>query len=149
MNPGRRRLWPGTGSPGRSEESAAGDLDALGRHPAQAIGHQRGDGVADLLGFADAAERGLPGRILAHTGVIPLPYFTSVQQYLESEREAGNADVPNSESAANQFLGMIANYVLWPRMLLTDWNPAASDVHYAVEQAVETTLARYASDRTV
>lgn len=42
---------------------------------------------------------------------------------------------------------MIANYVLWPRMLLTDWNPTASDIRYAVEQAVETTLARYTPDR--
>jgi AcrR family transcriptional regulator len=77
-----------------------------------------------------------------------LPYFTSVQHYLESEHQAGNADVPDAESAANQFLGMIANYVLWPRMLLTDWNPAPSDVRYAVEQAVETMLARYSAGRT-
>ncbi|WP_280272503.1 TetR/AcrR family transcriptional regulator C-terminal domain-containing protein [Nocardia wallacei] len=76
-----------------------------------------------------------------------LPYFTSVQHYLESEHEAGNADVPDAESAANQFLGMIANYVLWPRMLLTDWNPTAADIRYAVEQAVETMLARYTTDR--
>ncbi|MFB7718120.1 TetR/AcrR family transcriptional regulator [Nocardia sp. NPDC056100] len=76
-----------------------------------------------------------------------LPYFTSVQHYLESEHEAGNADVPDAESAANQFLGMIANYVLWPRMLLTDWNPTASDIHNAVDQAVETMLARYTTDR--
>ncbi|MFH8223733.1 TetR/AcrR family transcriptional regulator C-terminal domain-containing protein [Streptomyces sp. NPDC018057] len=72
-----------------------------------------------------------------------LPYFASVQHYLESEHEAGNADVPDAESAANQFLGMIANYVLWPRMLLTDWNPTASDTHNAVEDAVQTMLARY------
>ncbi len=76
-----------------------------------------------------------------------LPYFTSVKHYLESEHEAGNADVPDAESAANQFLGMIANYVLWPRMLLTDRDPATSDIRYAVEQAVETTLARYACYR--
>ncbi|TNM34397.1 TetR/AcrR family transcriptional regulator [Streptomyces sedi] len=73
-----------------------------------------------------------------------LPYFTSVRQYLESEHEAGNADVPDAVSAANQFLGMIANYVLWPRMLLTDWNPTASEIDDAVEQAVQTMLARYA-----
>lgn len=42
---------------------------------------------------------------------------------------------------------MIANYVLWPRMLLTDWNPAAPHIRYAVEQAVEAMLARYATDR--
>jgi hypothetical protein len=51
--------------------------------------------------------------------------------------------VPDAESAANRFLGMIANYVLWPRMLLTGWNPAASDIHHAVEGAVQTMLARY------
>lgn len=73
-----------------------------------------------------------------------LPYFTSVQHYLEAEYEAGNADVPDAVSAANQYLGMIANYVLWPRILLTDWNPAASDVHDAVEQAVRTMLAGHA-----
>ncbi|MFG2921869.1 TetR/AcrR family transcriptional regulator [Streptomyces sp. NPDC048305] len=72
-----------------------------------------------------------------------LPYFASVQRYLESEHEAGNAEVPDAVSAANQFLGMIANYVLWPRMLLSDWNPEASDVDYAVEEAVRTILARY------
>ncbi|MFD7448741.1 TetR/AcrR family transcriptional regulator C-terminal domain-containing protein [Kitasatospora sp. NPDC059827] len=31
-----------------------------------------------------------------------LPYFTSVQRYSESEHEAGNADVPDAESAAAQ-----------------------------------------------
>ncbi|MFF7390860.1 TetR/AcrR family transcriptional regulator C-terminal domain-containing protein [Streptomyces scabiei] len=38
---------------------------------------------------------------------------------------------------------MIANCVLWPRILLTDCNPAASDIHDAVEQAVQTMPARY------
>ncbi|MCC9705291.1 TetR/AcrR family transcriptional regulator C-terminal domain-containing protein [Streptomyces sp. MNU76] len=38
---------------------------------------------------------------------------------------------------------MFATCVLWPRMLLTDCNPAASDIHDAVEQAVQTMLARY------
>lgn len=75
-----------------------------------------------------------------------LPYFTSVQRYLEAEHEAGNADVPDAESAANQFLGMIANYVLWPRMLLTDWNPTTDEVDTAVDEAVRTMLARYARD---
>ncbi|MFF0727321.1 TetR/AcrR family transcriptional regulator C-terminal domain-containing protein [Streptomyces sp. NPDC004134] len=51
--------------------------------------------------------------------------------------------MPDAESAANQFLGMIANYALWPRMLLTGWNPTASDIHHAVEEAVQTMLAGY------
>jgi hypothetical protein len=55
--------------------------------------------------------------------------------------------VPDAESAANQFLGMIANFVLWPRMLLTDWAPAARETGYAVDEAVETMLARYGTGR--
>lgn len=78
--------------------------------------------------------------------LVKLPYFASVQHYLESEHEAGNADVPDAESAANQFPGMIANYVLWPRMLLPDWNPATSDIHNAADEAVQTMLARYTPD---
>jgi TnpA family transposase len=68
---GRRCLHLYRPSPGRSEEGAAGDLGALGGDPAQALGGQRSDGVADLLRFADAAERGLSGQNLAHSGVVP------------------------------------------------------------------------------
>jgi AcrR family transcriptional regulator len=120
----------------------AGDL----RSGLTSIGHR----YADLIGRPRIVIAELPrfpelGRMQFQLG--KLPYFTSVQHYLESEHEAGNADVPDAESAANQFLGMIANYVLWPRMLLTDWNPTAADIRYAVEQAVETMLARYTTDR--
>ncbi|WP_440578940.1 TetR/AcrR family transcriptional regulator C-terminal domain-containing protein [Streptomyces sp. AC154] len=38
---------------------------------------------------------------------------------------------------------MIANYVLWPRMLLADWSPAPADVDHTVDEAVTTMLARY------
>ena len=43
-----------------------------------------------------------------------------------------------------QFLGMIANYVLWPRMLLLDWDPDAASVARAVEEAALTVHARHA-----
>ncbi|MFJ9179295.1 TetR/AcrR family transcriptional regulator [Streptomyces sp. NPDC102360] len=123
----------------------AGDLrsglTAIGHRYADLIGRPRMAGlfrivIAELPRFPEL------GRMQFQLG--KLPYFASVQRYLESEHVAGNADVPDAESAANQFLGMIANYVLWPRMLLTGWNPASSDIRNAVEEAVETMLARYA-----
>ncbi|WP_322500318.1 TetR/AcrR family transcriptional regulator [Streptomyces rochei] len=123
----------------------AGDLrsglTAIGHRYADLIGQPRMTGlfrivISELPRFPEL------GRMQFRLG--KMPYFASVQHYLESEHEAGNADVPDAESAANQFLGMIANYVLWPRMLLTDWNPTASDIHNAVEEAVQTMLARYA-----
>ncbi|MFG3130278.1 TetR/AcrR family transcriptional regulator [Streptomyces tendae] len=125
----------------------AGDLrsglTAIGHRYADLIGQPRMAGlfrivIAELPRFPEL------GRMQFQLG--KLPYFASVQHYLESEHEAGNADVPDAESAANQFLGMIANYVLWPRMLLTGWNPTASGIHNAVEEAVQTMLARYTPD---
>ncbi|GGQ71215.1 TetR/AcrR family transcriptional regulator [Streptomyces althioticus] len=119
-------------------------LTAIGRRYADLVGRP---GMAALFRIVIAELPRFPelGRMQFQLG--KLPYFTSVQQYLEAEHEAGNAEVPDAESAANQFLGMIANYVLWPRMLLTDWNPAASDINDAVDEAVRTMLARYAPDR--
>ncbi|MFD8613348.1 TetR/AcrR family transcriptional regulator [Streptomyces sp. NPDC059631] len=122
----------------------AGDLrsglTAIGHRYADLIGQPR---MASLFRIVIAELPRFPelGRMQFQLG--KLPYFASVQHYLESEHEAGNADVPDAESAANQFLGMIANYVLWPRMLLTGWDPTASDIHNAVEEAVRTMLARY------
>ncbi|WP_406155194.1 TetR/AcrR family transcriptional regulator [Streptomyces sp. NBC_01023] len=115
-------------------------LTAIGHRYADLIGQPRMTGlfrivIAELPRFPEL------GRMQFQLG--KLPYFASVQHYLESEHEAGNAHVPDTESAANQFLGMIANYVLWPRMLLTGWNPTASDTHNTVEEAVQTMLARY------
>ncbi|MFE1168288.1 TetR/AcrR family transcriptional regulator [Nocardiopsis sp. NPDC058789] len=125
----------------------AGDLGSGLR----CIGHRYADligqpGMTALFRIVIAELPRFPelGRMQFQLG--KMPYFSSVQHYLEAEHEAGNADVPDAVSAANQFLGMIANYVLWPRMLLTDWSPTPADTSYAVEQAVQTMLARHASD---
>lgn len=140
-----------TGDTGDTGDTAArpqaGDLraglTAIGHRYADLVGQPRMAGlfrivIAELPRFPEL------GRMQFQLG--KLPYFASVQHYLEAEHDAGNADVPDAESAANQFLGMIANYVLWPRMLLTGWNPPASDIQHAVEEAVRTMLARYTPD---
>ncbi|MBZ6247413.1 TetR/AcrR family transcriptional regulator [Streptomyces olivaceus] len=122
----------------------AGDLRAglvaIGRQYAELVGRP---GMTALFRIVIAELPRLPelGRVQFRLG--KLPYFDSVRLYLQAEHEAGTARVPDAESAANQFLGMIANFVLWPRMLLTDWNPAAQETGYAVDEAVETMLARY------
>ncbi|MBZ6210779.1 TetR/AcrR family transcriptional regulator [Streptomyces olivaceus] len=115
-------------------------LVAIGRQYAELMGRP---GMTALFRIVIAELPRLPelGRVQFRLG--KLPYFDSVRLYLEAEHEAGTARVPDAESAANQFLGMIANFVLWPRMLLTDWNPAAQETGYAVDEAVETMLARY------
>jgi TetR/AcrR family transcriptional regulator, regulator of autoinduction and epiphytic fitness len=77
-----------------------------------------------------------------------LPYFDSVRRYLEDEHAAGTARVDDPVTAANQFLGMIANFVFWPRMLLTHWDPDEAAITHAVDEAVYTMLARYAAGST-
>lgn len=124
----------------------AGDLraglTAIGRRYAELVGRP---GMTALFRIVIAELPRLPelGRMQFQLG--KLPYFDSVRLYLQAEHEAGTARVPDAESAANQFLGMIANFVLWPRMLLTDWNPAADETDHAVDEAVQTMLARYAT----
>ncbi|MDT0266673.1 TetR/AcrR family transcriptional regulator [Streptomyces sp. DSM 44915] len=75
-----------------------------------------------------------------------MPYFDSVRAYLEAERAAGTAHFADGRMAATQFLGMISNYVFWPRMLLVGWDPGAKAVAGAVEEAVATMLARYGTE---
>ncbi|MFD6098569.1 TetR/AcrR family transcriptional regulator [Nocardiopsis flavescens] len=72
-----------------------------------------------------------------------MPYFTSVRRYLEAARDTGTARFEDADTAATQFLGMIADYVLWPRMLLVDWSPSSGAVQRAVAEAVATMEARY------
>ncbi len=71
------------------------------------------------------------------------PFFDGVRAYVEAADAAGTLQVRDPETAANQFLGMIANYAFWPRMLLIDWSPSRSELEHAVEQAVRTMMARY------
>ena len=72
-----------------------------------------------------------------------MPYFESVRRYLAAENAAGTALLDDAEMAATQFLGMISNYVFWPRMLLARWEPDDSAITNAVDQAVLTMVARY------
>lgn len=71
------------------------------------------------------------------------PFFERVRDYLVAADEAGTMRVPDATSAATQFTGMIANFVIWPAMLLVDWSLSADEVDRVVDDAVRTLLARF------
>ncbi len=71
------------------------------------------------------------------------PFFDQVRSYLEAETEATGLAVADATTAATQFLGMISNVVLWPRLLLVDFKVTSADISRVVDEAVETMLARY------
>jgi len=74
-----------------------------------------------------------------------LPYFASVRRYLLAEHEAGTVQIEDVDLAATQFLGMIANYVFWPTLLVPGWEVSAERAAQVVDEAVRTTAARYAT----
>lgn len=73
-----------------------------------------------------------------------LPFFDAVRDYLAAEHAAGTLRVEDPVLTATQFLGMISNFAFWPRMLLMNWAPAEKAMARAVDEAVETILARHA-----
>ncbi|MFI5718678.1 TetR/AcrR family transcriptional regulator [Nocardia sp. NPDC051750] len=131
---------PDLASPTVPPGDLSAGLSAIGRRYADLIGRPE---MAALFRIVVAELPRFPELGRAQFELGKLPYFISVQRYLEAEHNAGTAVVLDAQSATNQFLGMIANYVLWPRMLLADWNPSPADVRHAVEEAVTTMLARY------
>lgn len=132
----------GETEPSPPEGAPERGLAVLGAQYASLLGRE---GMAGLFRLVIAEAPRFPelGRI--QFGLGKSPFFDTVRRYLESETERGTLDVDDPVMAATQFLGMISNYVLWPRMLLVDWELSAAAVARAVDGAVATMLARYAA----
>lgn len=73
-----------------------------------------------------------------------MPYFQRVRDYLESEVAAGTATVADLDLTSTQFLGMIANYLLWPKLLIPGWSVTSERQATVVAEAATTTAARIA-----
>ncbi|WP_444961637.1 TetR/AcrR family transcriptional regulator [Nocardiopsis sp. M1B1] len=96
--------------------------------------------IAELPRFPELGE--------AHFERGKMPYFDSVRRYLDAENALGTVKLDDTELAATQFLGMISNYVLWPRMLLIDWSPDDASMARVVDEAVLMMEARYGAANT-
>ena len=103
------------------------------------------DGMAGLFRMVIAEAPRFPEVARIQFDLGKAPFFDEVCRYLEAETGNGTLDVADSRRAATQFLGMISNFVLWPRMLLVDWELSAEEVTKVVDDAVATILARYLS----
>ncbi len=79
----------------------------------------------------------------AHFALGKAPYFERVRDYLLEEDALGTLRIPDPVSASTQFLGMVSNFAFWPRLLLPNWSPSKPALRKAVDEAVETMLARY------
>ncbi|MEJ2859570.1 TetR/AcrR family transcriptional regulator [Actinomycetospora flava] len=104
-------------------------------------------GMADLFRIVIAELPRFPELGRTHFEVGKMPFFDSVRDHLLAEQRAGTLRFDDADLVTTQFLGMIANYVLWPRMLLLDWDPDPTSVARAVEEAALTVHARHAVGR--
>ncbi|MFC3456007.1 TetR/AcrR family transcriptional regulator [Amycolatopsis speibonae] len=126
----------------------AGDL----RAGLTAIGHRyvtllARPGMAALFRIVIAELPRFPELGEAHFERGKMPYFDSVRRYLDTENALGTAKLDDTELAATQFLGMISNYVFWPRMLLVNWSPDDASMAHVVDEAVLMMEARYGAAR--
>jgi TetR/AcrR family transcriptional regulator, regulator of autoinduction and epiphytic fitness len=130
--------------PDTAETPAPGDLAAglttMGRRYAALLDQPR---MADLFRIVIAELPRFPELARTHFSQGKMPYFESVRTYLEAERDAGTARVDDGELCATQFLGMIANHLFWPRLVLPDWSVEPARAAEVVDEAVRTMTARY------
>ncbi len=116
-------------------------LGTIGRRYAELLGRPR---MTDLFRIVIAELPRFPELAQAQFSQGKMPYFESVRRYLLAEHEAGTVRIEDVDLAATQFLGMIANYVFWPALLVPGWEVSAERVAQVVDEAVRTTAARYA-----
>lgn len=118
-------------------------LTALGRRYAALL---RKPGMAGLHRMVIAEAPRFPQLARIQFDLGKEPFFGQVHRFLGAAAEAGSLRIGDATLATTQLLGMISNFVLWPRMLLVDWDPSPLEVDTIVAEAVETFLARYAAD---
>ncbi|GAA1213856.1 TetR/AcrR family transcriptional regulator [Prauserella alba] len=117
-------------------------LTAIGRRYAALLSRPQ---MTDLFRIVIAELPRFPELADAQFSQGKMPYFESVRSYLRAEHEAGTVRVEDVDLAATQFLGMISNYVFWPRLLVPGWAVSAERVADVVDEAVRTVVARYAA----
>lgn len=128
------------------EPPPAGDivngLTTIGRRYAELLGRPR---MTDLFRIVIAELPRFPELANAQFSRGKMPYFESVRSYLLAEHEAGTVRIEDVDLVATQFLGMISNYVFWPKLLVPGWEVSADRVAQVVDEAVRTIAARYAT----
>lgn len=123
---------------------AAGDpragLTAIGRDYVALLTRPQ---MVALFRLVIAEAPRFPELAKTHFTLGKLPYFESVRAYLRAEHAAGALRIDDAQSATTQFLGMVSNFAFWPRLLIPAWSPTRAATQRAIDEAVETMLARY------
>lgn len=133
--PGHEAVEPEPGNPRKG-------LTTIGRDYVELLSQPQ---MVSLFRLVIAEAPRFPELAKAHFALGKAPYFEGVRAYLREEDAIGTLRVADAGSATTQFLGMVANFAFWPRLLLPNWSPSKAALRKAVDEAVETMLARYSA----
>jgi TetR/AcrR family transcriptional regulator of autoinduction and epiphytic fitness len=117
-------------------------LTAIGRNYVALLTRQQ---MVSLFRLVIAEAPRFPELAKTHFSLGKAPYFESVREYLRAEQAAGTMRIADPVLAATHFLGMVSNYAFWPRLLVPNWSPSKAATQKAIDEAVTTMLARYAT----
>lgn len=117
-----------------------GGLVVLGRAYAELLSRPR---VAELIRTVIAESPRFPELRARTFDFGTLPVLAALGRYFRSETAAGTARVDDPDTAATQFLGMIATVVFWPRLVHVGWSLTDAEVDRVVDEAARTMVARY------
>ncbi|WP_204261452.1 TetR/AcrR family transcriptional regulator C-terminal domain-containing protein [Blastococcus saxobsidens] len=133
---------PGSEVPAPLPGDLHAGLLALGRQYAEVLVHPRTAEVMRLLIAEGARFPELRERTFDFG---TLPAVVALHRYLRAEQDAGSVTVDSSETAAAQFLGMIASAIFWPRLVRPGSSIDDEGIQHAIEEAVRTMVARYSA----
>jgi AcrR family transcriptional regulator len=82
---------------------------------------------------------------LAQSVLGKIPALNTIYKYIGVMSAAGHLDIPDTDLASRQFIGMILQPLLWVRLFGVQKQRDADYADSVVKEAVSTFLARYAS----
>lgn len=72
-----------------------------------------------------------------------LPVLTALGQYLRDAHSSGIAVIDDPDQVSEQFLGMIASSIFWPRLVHGTWSITKDAQEQVIVQAAQTIATRY------
>jgi TetR/AcrR family transcriptional regulator, regulator of autoinduction and epiphytic fitness len=142
--------FPGPGHLVRSGEDAAATAEEVLRAFARAL--QRFAAETDQIRFArlvvaESARRPWIADEFYRLGKGPI--LDAFVSRLDALVERGLLDCPDTRLAARQFMGLVQEFLVWPRvMAFTEEIAAQPEADVVIEEAIRVFLARYAPDAT-
>jgi len=101
------------------------------------------EGMAPLFRIIIAEAKQFPQLSLTHYKWGEGTVQQKVTSYLSDEIQLGNLILPDPEKVAREFMSLISGQILWPKMLLSDFNISREEAFQVSDEAAQTIIKKY------